>query len=201
MLKNVILDMGNVLLDYNPEIALGKFCSPGEERDVIRKELFHGPEWKMGDRGDIKDADRYDLIKVRVPAQFHKALKACSEQWDICMKPLEGAREFCTFVKDQGYGIYVLSNASDAFYRYFPPFLPLDFFDGVFVSADHHMLKPDPEIYETFLAQYGLREEECLFVDDLEQNLAGARTVGMQTFCFTGDYEAVKETMKRLSYK
>ena len=42
MLKNVILDMGNVLLDYNPEIALRKFCSPGEERDVIRKELFHG---------------------------------------------------------------------------------------------------------------------------------------------------------------
>ena len=63
------------------------------------------------------------------------------------------------------------------------------------------MLKPDPEIYEAFLAKYGLRGEECLFIDDLEKNLAGARTVGMQTFCFTGDYEAVKETMKRLSYK
>ncbi|MBO4484370.1 MAG: HAD family phosphatase [Lachnospiraceae bacterium] len=201
MLKHVILDMGNVLLDYDPDISLNRFCSSKEEREVILKELFHGPEWKLGDRGDIKDAERYYLIKGRVPEQFHKALKNCAEQWDICMKPIAGAREFCEYVKAQGYGIYVLSNASDAFYRYFPPFLPLDFFDGVFVSSDYHMLKPDPEIYEAFLAKYGLRGEECLFIDDLEKNLAGARTVGMQTFCFTGDYEAVKETMKRLSYK
>ena len=191
MLKNVILDMGNVLLDYNPEIALGKFCSPGEERDVIRKELFHGPEWKMGDRGDIKDADRYDLIKVRVPAQFHKALKACSEQWDICMKPFAGAREFCTFVKDQGYGIYVLSNASDAFYEYFPKFLPIDFFNGVFVSSNYRMLKPDVEIYKRFLKEYDLKPEECLFVDDMEVNVEAAKQAGMNAFRFNGNYDEV----------
>ncbi|MBO4686771.1 MAG: HAD family phosphatase [Lachnospiraceae bacterium] len=195
MIKNVVLDMGNVLLDYNPEISLNLYCSSEEEKDVIRRELFEGPEWALGDRGDIRDADRFELVKVRVPAAYHEALRNCTDHWDICMNPLPGAREFCELVKERGYGIYVLSNSSDAFYRYFPKFLPLDFFNGVFVSSDYRMLKPDAEIYEAFLARYGLLAEECLFIDDRAENVAGAEEVGMQTFRFCGDY---REVMGRL---
>ena len=55
--------MGNVLLDFNPDAVLDEFCSSEEEKDVIRKELFEGPEWMMGDRGDIKDSDRFVFPK------------------------------------------------------------------------------------------------------------------------------------------
>ncbi len=191
MIKNVVLDMGNVLLDFRPEFVLDAFCSSEEEKDVIRKELFNGPEWKMGDRGDIKDKDRYGLVKPRVPEKYHKALKDCADKWGICMDPLEGAREFCEALKNKGYKVYVLSNASDLFYDYFPKFLPLDFFDGVFVSSDYLMLKPDVEIYKTFLDKYGLKGEECLFIDDRQDNIEGAGKAGLNTFRFTGDYEAV----------
>ena len=191
MIKNIVLDMGNVLLDYNPDVSLDRFCSSEEEREVIRRELFDGPEWQMGDRGDILEKDRFDLVKVRVPEKYHEALRNCTEQWDICMNPLEGAREFCEYARNHGYGVYILSNASDAFYRYFPKFMPLSFFDGVFVSSDYHMLKPDEEIYRTFLARYGLAAEECLFIDDRAENVAGARKTGMNTFLFEGDYSAV----------
>ena len=191
MIKNVVLDMGNVLLDFRPEYVLDTFCSSEEEKDVIRKELFEGPEWKMGDRGDIKDKDRFDLVKVRVPEQYHKALKDCADKWDICMVPLEGAEKFCKTLREKGFKIYVLSNASDLFYVYFPKFLPLDFFDGVFVSSDYLMLKPDVEIYKAFLDKYGLKADECLFVDDLAVNVAGAAEAGMNTFRFMGDYDAV----------
>ena len=112
------------------------------------------------------------------------------------MNPLKGAREFCEYVKKSGFGIYVLSNASDLFYTYFPKFLPLDFFNGVFVSSDYLMLKPDEKIYRTFLEKYGLKADECLFIDDREENVIGARSVGMQTFRFMGDYEAVKGVLK-----
>ena len=190
-LKNVVLDMGNVLLDFNPDFVLDAFCSSDEEKEVIRRELFDGPEWLMGDRGDIKDKDRFDLVKKRVPEKYHDALRKCADGWKICMNPLKGAREFCERVKANGYGIYVLSNASDLFYDYFPKFLPLDFFTGVFVSSDYLMLKPDVEIYKTFLNKYGLKGEECLFVDDREENVSGARKAGMQAFCFKGDYDEV----------
>lgn len=191
MIRNIVLDMGNVLLDFNPEFVLDTFCSSEEEKDSIRKELFEGPEWALGDRGDIKDKDRFDLVKDRVPEKYHEALRNCADRWDICMEPLTGAREFCEYVKSHGYGIYVLSNASDLFYTYFPRFLPLDFFNGVFVSSDYLMLKPDVKIYETFLEKYGLKAEECLFVDDREDNTKGARKAGMNTFRFEGNYEDV----------
>jgi len=191
MIKNVVLDMGNVLLDFNPEFVMDRFCSSDEEKAVIRRELFNGPEWLMGDKGEIKDKDRFDMVKVRVPEKYHPALKACADNWDICMTPLDGAKEFCEAVKESGCGIYVLSNASDLFYVYFPKFLPLDFFDGVFVSSDHLMLKPDVKIYTAFLEEYGLKGEECLFVDDMEANVAGAKAAGMNALQFKGDYDEV----------
>lgn len=197
MIRNIVLDMGNVLLDYNPDVSLNRFCSSEEEKEIIRKELFDGPEWKLGDKGEIKDKERYDLVKVRVPRKYHEALKNCAEQWDICMNPLEGAREFCEYIKDHGFGIYVLSNASDLFYEYFPRLLPLDFFDGVFVSSDYLMLKPDVEIYNAFLKKYGLIAGECLFIDDRQENCSGAAKAGFNTFRFKGDYSEIINELKR----
>jgi len=195
-IKNVILDMGNVLLDFNPEVSLNAFCSSEEEKNVIRKELFGGPEWQMGDRGDITDAQRYDLVKLRVPEKYHKALKECALRWDVCMKPVKGAADFCNYVKEKGFGIYVLSNASNLFYEYFPTFLPLDFFDGVFVSSDYRMLKPDAEIYLTFLEKYGLNAHDCIFIDDREANVQAAREVGMNAVRFEENYEEIKKLLE-----
>lgn len=191
MIKNIVLDMGNVLLDFNPGFVLDTFCSSDDEKAVIRKELFKGPEWLMGDKGEIKDKDRFDLVKGRVPEQYHDALRKCADEWGICMVPLEGAREFCDRIKEKGYKIFILSNASDLFYDYFPKFLPLDHFDGVFVSSDYLMLKPDVGIYEKFLDVYKLRADECLFVDDTVANVEGARLAGMSAMQFKGDYEEV----------
>lgn len=196
MIKNIVLDMGNVLLNFDPEAVLNKFCSSDDEKKVIRKELFNGPEWLMGDRGDIKDSDRFDFVKVRVPEKYHEALKNCAFKWDFCMDPLPGAREFCETVKVQGYGIYVLSNASDLFYKYFPNLLPLDFFDGIFVSSDYKMLKPDEVIYRTFLEKFGLKADECLFIDDREENVEGAKAVGFNGFVFSGDYGKIMELLE-----
>ena len=196
MIKNVVLDMGNVLLDFNPEFVLSEFCSSEEEKEVIRRELFEGPEWALGDKGDIKDKDRFDLVKGRVPEKYHEALKNCADHWDICMDPLPGAENFCRRVKEMGLRIYVLSNASDLFYTYFPKFLPLEFFNGVFVSSDYLMLKPDVKIYETFLNKYGLDPKECLFVDDRKENVEGAEKAGMKGFCFKGDYDQVLSVLQ-----
>ena len=197
MIKNVVLDMGNVLLDFNPEVSLSLFCSSEEEKNIIRKELFQAPEWLMADKGEIKDKDKFDLVKSRVPEKYHEALRKCVDEWDICMKPLDGAKEFCEQVKKSGYGIYILSNASDLFYSYFPRFMPLDFFTGVFVSSDYLMLKPDVEIFTTFLNKYGLKGEDCLFVDDREDNVGGAKQAGMNIFQFKGDYNQVIDRLTK----
>lgn len=192
MIKNIIFDMGNVLFDYDPQVCLQRFCSSDRERKIIQKELFEGPEWVMGDQGMIAEKDKYDLVKKRVPQEMHPSLKRCAMEWDICMVPLPGAEAFCDRLKEHGYRLFVLSNASDSFYEYFPRLKPLDFFDGIVVSADVHIIKPDLCIYQILLEKYELNPAECLFIDDRADNVQGARAAGMQAEVFCQDYEAVR---------
>lgn len=193
MIKHVILDMGGVLLSFEPQIPLDAFCKTEEEKCVIRKALFDSPFWHEADAGNIKDADLFELAKRNVAPEHHAALKQCCDNWDICMEPIAGAREFCQYLKAGGFGIYVLSNASDRFYEYFGRFLPLDFFDGVIVSSDIKLMKPSHEIFQYAADQYGIEKERCLFVDDSLKNVESARAFGMQAHQFTGDFEAIKK--------
>lgn len=197
MIKNIIFDMGNVLLEYNPDVILEKVCSGSKERKAIKKELFGGPEWILGDSGEITNAERYAMVKKRLPKELHGKLKQCVNQWDICMLPIKGAKEFTRYAKEQGYGLYVLSNAAVEFYQYFAKQFDLDFFDGIVVSADINLLKPDLKIYKYILNTYGLKPEECLFLDDREENILGAKKVGIKGFLFQGEFEKVKKKLNK----
>ncbi|MDO5426084.1 MAG: HAD family phosphatase [Eubacteriales bacterium] len=197
MIKNIVFDMGNVLLDFNPEVCLHAFAETEEDRAVIRKELFGGPEWIEGDRGTLKNAEKFAPVSRRVPERLHAALQKCVDEWDMCMKPVPGAREFCAYAKENGYGIYVLSNADDRFPHYFPRFQPYDYFDGILVSSDVRLIKPDVRIYQHFLEKFGLRAEKCLFLDDRAENVEGAKKAGMQGMQFLGNFEEIKNSLKR----
>ena len=193
MIKNVILDMGGVLLDFEPQITLDTFCKTEEQKQLIRKALFQSHFWEDADRGMIPDAALFDLVKQTVAPEHHDALQQCCAHWDICMHPIAGAREFCREIKAAGLGIYVLSNASDRFYAYFDKFLPLRFFDGAIVSSDIKMMKPDPEIFQYAMDRYGLRKEECLFVDDSMKNVEGAKSFGIHAHQFCGDFGEIRK--------
>lgn len=188
--------MGNVLLDYNPDYSLSVFCDTDESRAVIKKELFEGREWVMGDLGLITKEERHKMVEERIPEKYRKEFKNVSDNWDICMVPLDGAKEFCNYLKINGYKIYILSNASTEFYTYFTRHFSLDFFDGYTVSCDIHIIKPDERIYRHILEKYGLKAEECVFVDDRQDNVSGAEKVGINGFVFKNDFEKLKNYIK-----
>lgn len=188
MIKNVIMDMGNVLLSYDPHVILNKVCDTEEEKQLILTHLFQSDIWLMGDRGEIKNEERYDLAKEYLPKELHPKLKECVAHWDVCMLPINGAKEFCKKCREQGYRLYVLSNACDHFYDYFPKYYDLDSFDGVLVSSDVRLIKPDTRIYELLCGTYDLKPEECVFIDDRPENVEAAEHVGMQGIVFEGDY-------------
>ena len=191
MIKNVILDMGNTLLRFSPEVSLNKYCSSEEEKSSVRQALFKGEEWLKSDAGEIKSKDLYDSVKHKIPEKYHEDLKNCAEYYDICFEPLPGANEFCDYLKKKGYGIYILSNAADKFYEYFQRWKPLDYFNGYVVSCDIHILKPNEEIYRHLLNKYKLKAEECLFLDDLETNIEGAKKVGMKGEVFKENFDDI----------
>lgn len=187
-MKNIIFDMGNVLLTYDPEVCLNHIVEKEEDRALIRRELFEGPEWVQGDLGELTDEERFNGVSKRVPERLHEELRRCTVEWDMCMHPVKQAREFCDYLKKSGFGIYVLSNASSSFYRYFPRFAPFDYFDGIVVSCDIHIIKPDIRIYQHLLKKYNLRADECFFIDDLEANIEGAKNAGIDGAVFEGDF-------------
>lgn len=195
MIKNIIFDMGNVLLRYDPEVCLNRFVKREEDRALIRRELFEGPEWVQGDLGHITDEQRFDGVSRRVPQKLHTELRQCVEQWHMCMEPVHGAKEFCAYAKEQGYRLYVLSNASSSFYQYFPRFAPFEYFDGLVVSCDIHIVKPDIRIYQYLLETYGLVPEECFFIDDMAANVEGAQKAGISGAVFGGDFEEIRKKL------
>ena len=196
MIKNIIFDMGNVLLDYNPDAAMQMLGINEKAKPVIMKELFGGNEWVQLDLGNISVDEAYESIKQRIPEEYHKDLRKCIDGWDVCMVPVEGAKEFCEAVKSNGFGVYVLSNAHISFYSYFPRYFDLDFFDGVVVSADVHTVKPDIKIYKHLLEKYSLKAEECLFIDDRADNVDGALKSGMKAVQFKNDFEEIKKSIE-----
>lgn len=199
MIKNIVFDMGNVLLNYDPNVCLDYFLESDEDKKMIMDELFQGPEWVKGDRGLLTDEEIYLHVKKRLPKRLHSALKNCVFEWHMCMKPIVGAKEFCEYVKSEGYKIYVLSNASNTFYDYFPErFTPLSYFDGVVVSSDIHMIKPEREIYTYLLEKYQLTPEESFFIDDRPENIEGARAAHMNGAVFNGDFREMEKTIINL---
>ena len=193
--KNIIFDMGRVLLQFEPYVSLNEYCKSDEDKELIYKELFKGPEWIMGDEGKITNGQRYELVKRRIPERLHQTLKLVVENWDMCMEPVEGALEFHKLVKEKGYHIYILSNACNRFFHYFPKHYDLNSFDGVVVSSDVKMIKPNPEIYQYILKTYHLNPEESLFVDDMKENIEAAGKAGMKGFLFQNNYEELKKLL------
>lgn len=196
MIKNIVLDMGNVLIKYDPEIPLNKFLKCEEDRAIIRKELFEGPEWIQRDKGLISEEEMFERVSKRVPDRLHEGLRHCNYEWPDCMTPMKEARKFCSYVREQGYGLYVLSNAADNFYSYFTRFAPKEFFDGIVFSAEVHMIKPDVRIYRHLLDTYQLDGETCLFIDDREDNVQGAQEAGMQAAVYRDNFEEIKKIYK-----
>ena len=193
MIKNIIFDMGNVLLRFDPEVSLQAYLDNDADRAIIRKELFEAPEWLMADEGKITNAERYEPVSKRVPEYLHEVLHRFVDNWHICLTPIAGAKEFIDYCKEKGYHLYVLSNADDTFHNYFPKAYPLSLFEGITVSSDVKMIKPHRCIYEYFLSHHGLNADECLFIDDRAENIEGAKELGIHGFVFCNNYDRLKE--------
>ena len=189
--------MGQVLMSFDPNVIMDRVCETKEEKTIIDRELFQSPVWIMGDKGEITNAMRYDLVRPRVPEYLWDKLKECVENWCICMKPLAGAIPTWKKLKREGYRVYVLSNACDRFYDYFPGSFPLEEWDGVVVSSDVKLIKPDKAIYELILKKYDLVADECIFLDDRTENIQGANTVGMHGIRFEGSYDVIWKEIAR----
>lgn len=191
MIKNVVLDMGNVMLDYNPERYLCTWVEAEEDRDLLRRELFGSIEWVMTDHGTLDDEGLCRAVCARVPERLHESVRNIIAHWCEDMPVLPGIPEVIETLLDKGYRLYVLSNVGQGYPTMRKNIPHIDKFSGEFTSSQWRLIKPEPAIFSAFCAHFGLVPAECIFIDDQKNNVYGAIRVGMQGLVYHGDPESI----------
>lgn len=203
MIKNVVFDMGKVMLDYETDTICTHFVKDEDVRDRVRMTVFASIEWALLDMGVIEENVALERMKARLHTDEEKHLaELCFEHWhEYNMIPRPEMGELVKELKENGFGIYLLSNASVRLRRCYKEVIPgIEYFDGVLFSAEEKLMKPQKEIYQRFFERFGLKPEECFFVDDLKENIEGGRACGMDGYCFAdGDVERLRARITELN--
>ena len=202
MIDTVVFDMGQVLIHWNADMFLDRYDLTGEDRALLKRDLFATVEWVRLDRGSITEEEALEIFRARLPEHLHRAAEDIVCCWWVPpLTPMEGMEELIRELDRNGYGIYVLSNAGLPLRRYWPRLPGADCFRGVLVSAEEKLLKPQREIYETLLTRYGLKAGSCVFIDDLPANCEGAVNAGMHGCIFRGDVKLLRKDLRRMGIR
>lgn len=195
MIRNIIFDMGGVLIDYNPEKTLyGLFDA--DTAQLLLREIFRNEIWTEKDRGTVSAEDIIKLKAPVIPASVFDKVCEMVRNFYPYMPPFEKMYDFVKLLKEKGYGIYLLSNASSDFHERRKDIPALSLFDGVLISADYKLIKPEKEIYLALYEKFSLKPEECFFIDDVQKNIDAAKATGMDGHCYShGDIEILKKDM------
>lgn len=195
MIKNIVFDMGNVLIRFDPELFMNRYSISGEDKILLRNEIFRSVEWVMMDRGAIDEATAESRILPRLPERLHSVACELIEKWDDPIIPVDGMLKLLQTLKQNGYQLYLLSNASARQHKYWARAEASKLINGTLISADIKLLKPDPQIYRTFLKKFDLKPEECVFIDDTPINVEGALYENMAGIVFNMDVDALKQSL------
>ncbi len=195
MIKNILFDMGNVLIRFDPHRFIRRYTDSEADEQILLRRVFQTCEWVRMDRGSLKDEEAAEFFASRVPDHLKDTARALTLEWDHDMIPLEGMEDLIRELKEAGYGIYLLSNASLRQPLYWPNIPGSQYFDDVLISSYTGFVKPQPEIFREAFRKFGVRPEECLFVDDVPLNVEGAFFSGMDGIVYHGDTEELREEM------
>ncbi len=196
VIKTVIFDIGNVLAGFEWEAYFRKFGYSKEVLSRIAKATVQSGAWSEYDRGVLTDEEVMDAF-IRNDPGIEKELRESLENINGMLVRYEYAVPWIRELKQKGYQVLVLSNFAHRAHHDCKDVLDfLDDVDGGILSYQEKTVKPEPEIYQRLLERYGLVPEECVFLDDLEENLAAAAKFGIHTVLFTGKEAAVEELRK-----
>lgn len=188
MIKNVIFDLGKVLINNDPSEYLRKYGYGEEKYQALLDAIWTDSLW--GDMDIAKYESFKDIIEIYV--EKHKELEPelrrfFAEDWMELYVAYDDTVKFYNEVYEQGYDIYLLTNFSKDGYEYISN--KFDFFKkakGAVVSSHLKIAKPDIRIYQYLLETYNLNPNECIFIDDSVANINSANELGIHGIVYTG---------------
>ena len=196
MIRNIVFDMGQVLVDFDPDAFISHYTTDPEDIRLIRTEVFETEQWTEIDRGTITEEDLIAPVCARLPERLHTAVAGLLLHWQDYMTVFDNILPLVRELKENGYSMYLLSNAGKNIHHFTPKILALRYFSGIFFSADFDCIKPDEEIYLKFFKEFSLDPCECYFIDDRADNVEAGRKLGMEGHCYTGDPDVLRAALQ-----
>jgi len=184
--RNVIFDVGGVLLEWDPEQIVRRFCSDPDLSGLLKRAVFEHDDWHALDKGTLEEGRAIQNFRQRTGqslGEVEALLQAARES----LVPIQPTVDLFEELAAQGVPLYCLSNMSSSTFSYLRE--RYDFwnrFRGIVISAHIRMKKPEPAIFQHLLSRFALAAEACVFIDDLPVNVISAREAGLQAILFQG---------------
>lgn len=199
MIKTVIFDFGQVLVHFEPEYMVGCYVDDQKDKSLLQEVLFDRLYWDRLDAGTISNEETLSYAKERLPKRLWDVADKIYYNWIYNIPEIEGMRELVIYLKERyGVNIYLLSNISTYFSSHREEIPILSLLDGCVFSGELGIVKPSREIFEHLLNKYSLKAEECIFIDDNEKNVLGAKNVNINTYLFDGNAKLLKEYLDNI---
>ena len=196
-IHNIIFDLGAVLIDWNPRYLYRKIFQSEEAMEYFLNNICtsHWNEEQDGGR-EIKEAEA--LLLAQYPEYRHEILAYYDRWTEMLGGDIPGTVAIFGKLRERrSHGIYALTNwSAETWPKAVERFEFLSWFDGILVSGQEKMKKPDPAIYRAICNKYGLEAETSLFIDDNHRNIAAAQNLGLQTIHFTTPESLAEELDK-----
>ena len=188
MYKNIVFDIGGVLINFNPRDFLMDLFFNEDVEDKVYAITFGSEEWRQLDAGLISRyrANQQMLDRARREGcEFE--VKTVIEDWTTMLTTRQKTAEILALLKASGYRVYYLTNMPADLMAQLRerPFWKL--FDGGIASCDVHVNKPDKQIFRALMSQYGLVYQETIFIDDVRANAQAAYDLGLTGILYKGN--------------
>lgn len=196
MIRNIIFDVGNVLVEYSWERMFEALHITGEAYDAVAKATALSPMWNELDRSLLSDEEILQGFINNAP-EYEREIRLVWDNIPESIHCYDYSVEWVRKFRKKGYKTYILSNYSKRGYEVTKQELPfVADMDGVLFSYEVKLVKPEPEIYQTLLEKFQLKPEECVFLDDNEKNIIAAREAGIHAIHFKNKEQAEEELAK-----
>lgn len=191
--KNIIFDVGNVLLAWDPERIIQEAFRNTAWLEKISPQIFRSSHWWAFDQGLVTEEEVKKLIQAQyeLPWDLTEHLFLTAKK---SLSPKTDSIQLLQELHEQGLNIYCLTNMSEEFFQYLSK--AHDFwgmFKHITVSARVKLLKPDPEIYQYVLDHNHLMAHETVLIDDMKDNIDSARAMGLKGIQFINIQDCQKE--------
>lgn len=196
MIRNIIFDIGNVLTDFRwREFLQDKGFDDAMIARIARASV-ESPAWNELDRGEWSE-ERLMAEFVKRDPEIEPELHVAYDSITGMVTKRDYAIPWIKELKAKGYNVYYLSNFSEKAYVECGEALDfIPYTDGGILSYRDRVIKPDEKIYQLLLSRFGLKAEECVFLDDTLRNVEAARDLGFYGICFHTREQAEEELSK-----